>query len=54
VATIVAIAGSIRAESHTRTALERALNAAESAGGDAELLGLRAFGVSPLTPDVDG
>ncbi|WP_299333504.1 NADPH-dependent FMN reductase [Haloplanus sp.] len=53
-ATIVAIAGSLRAESYTRTALDRALDAAESTGGDAELLDLRAFELPPLNPDVDG
>jgi NAD(P)H-dependent FMN reductase len=52
--TVVAIAGSLRAESHTRTALDRALDAAESAGADAEPLDLRSFEVPPLNPDVDG
>jgi NAD(P)H-dependent FMN reductase len=52
--TVVAIAGSLRTESHTRVALERALDAAESAGGDTELLDLRAFELPPLNPDVDG
>jgi len=51
--TAVAIAGSLRAESHTRTALGHALDAAEAAGADAELLDLRTFELPPLNPDAD-
>ncbi|MFB6195988.1 MAG: NADPH-dependent FMN reductase [Haloplanus sp.] len=52
--TVAAIAGSLRAESYTRLALGHALDAAETAGADTEMLDLRAFDLPPLDPDVDG
>jgi len=50
---VVAISGSLRERSYTRLALRRALDAAETAGADAELLDLRAFDLPPLDPDAD-
>jgi len=51
---VVGIAGSLRERSHTRMAMERALDAAAAAGADAELLDLRGFDLPPLNPDVEG
>jgi NAD(P)H-dependent FMN reductase len=52
--TVAAVPGSLRTESYTRLALDRALDAAEATGADTELLDLRAFDLPPLDPDVDG
>jgi len=51
--TVVAISGSLRERSYTRLALRRALDAAEGAGADADLLDPRSFDLPPLNPDVD-
>jgi NAD(P)H-dependent FMN reductase len=51
--TVVAVSGSLRADSYTRLALRRALAAAENAGADADLLDLRSVDLPPLNPDVD-
>ncbi|MFB6101438.1 MAG: NADPH-dependent FMN reductase [Haloplanus sp.] len=51
--TVVAISGSLRDWSYTRFGLARALDAAEAAGADAELLDLRAFDLPPLNADAD-
>jgi NAD(P)H-dependent FMN reductase len=51
--TVTAIAGSLRDESYTRLALGHALDAAERAGAETELLDLRTFEVPHLDPDAD-
>jgi NAD(P)H-dependent FMN reductase len=51
--TVAAIPGSLRAESYTRVALTHALDAAEAAGADPDLLDLRTFELPPLNPDID-
>jgi NAD(P)H-dependent FMN reductase len=51
---VVAVTGSLRDASHTRTSLRHALRAAEGRGATTELLDLRAFDLPPLDPDVDG
>jgi len=51
--TVAAISGSLRADSYTRVALVRALDAAEAAGAETELLDLRTFELPPLNPDID-
>jgi NAD(P)H-dependent FMN reductase len=51
---VVAAAGSLRDESHTRTSLRHALQAAEGCGATTELLDLREFDLPPLDPDVEG
>ncbi|WP_132059784.1 NADPH-dependent FMN reductase [Halorussus amylolyticus] len=50
---VVGLCGSLRDESVTRVALERALNEVETHGGDAELLDLREYDLPALDPDVD-
>ena len=50
---VVAICGSLREESVTRVALERALEAVEAAGGTAELLDLREYDLPAFDPDVE-
>ncbi|WP_323191368.1 NAD(P)H-dependent oxidoreductase [Halostella sp. PRR32] len=50
---IVAVPGSLRDESYTRTALVYALRAAEHAGADAELLDLREYDLPLYDPDLD-
>ncbi|UPV74645.1 NAD(P)H-dependent oxidoreductase [Halorussus limi] len=50
---VVAICGSLRDESVTRTALETALDAAEAEGGEAELLDLREYDLPAYDPDTD-
>jgi NAD(P)H-dependent FMN reductase len=49
--TVVAISGSLRAESSTRLALEHALDAATAAGAGTELLDLRALNLPLFDPD---
>jgi NAD(P)H-dependent FMN reductase len=51
--TVAAVAGSLRTESYTRLALDHALDAAETAGAETELLDLRSFDLPPLDPDVN-
>jgi len=51
---VVAVAGSLRDESHTRTSLRHALRAAEERGATTELLDLREFDLPPLDPDIEG
>ncbi|QLG47784.1 NADPH-dependent FMN reductase [Natrinema halophilum] len=48
---VVAICGSLRDGSHTRTALERALSAAKQAGGSTDLLDLRKYELPTFDPD---
>jgi len=48
---VVALVGSLRDASFTRTAAARALTGAENAGATTELLDLRAFDLPPLNPD---
>jgi NAD(P)H-dependent FMN reductase len=50
---IVAICGSLRDESVTRTALEHALEGVEEEGGAGELLDLREYDLPAYDPDVD-
>ncbi|MFC4552628.1 MULTISPECIES: NADPH-dependent FMN reductase [Halorussus] len=50
---VAAVSGSLRDESVTRAALDRALEAVEAAGGDAELLDLRDYDLPAFDPDVD-
>jgi NAD(P)H-dependent FMN reductase len=50
---IVAICGSLRDESVTRVALERALDGVEREGGNGELLDLREYDLPAFDPDVD-
>jgi len=50
---IVAICGSQRDESVTRTALEHALEAVEEEGGAGELLDLREYDLPAYDPDAD-
>ncbi|WP_306058529.1 NADPH-dependent FMN reductase [Natronococcus wangiae] len=50
---VVALCGSLRAESYTRIALERALDAAEATGASTELLDLRAFDLPVFDADRD-
>jgi NAD(P)H-dependent FMN reductase len=50
---IVAVCGSRRAESHTRKALERALEAAADAGARTDLIDLRTADVPLYDPDAD-
>jgi len=51
--TIVAVVGSLRDESYTRTALKYALATAERAGAETELLDLREYELPVFDPDVD-
>lgn len=51
--TIVAVVGSLRDESYTRTALKYALGAAERAGAETELLDLREYDLPVFDPDLD-
>ncbi|WP_423751728.1 NADPH-dependent FMN reductase [Salinirarus marinus] len=50
---VTAIAGSLRENSHTRTALTHALRGVEDAGGRGTMLDLREFELPPLNPDRD-
>ena len=51
---VLAVSGSLRDESYTRTALKYALAAAEEMGGETELLDLREYDLPVYDPDVDG
>ncbi|WP_121821238.1 NADPH-dependent FMN reductase [Halostella salina] len=50
---VVAIAGSLRAESKSRRSLEHALDAAAAGGATTELLDLREFDLPMVDPDED-
>ncbi|MDS0477969.1 NAD(P)H-dependent oxidoreductase [Natrinema sp. 1APR25-10V2] len=50
---VAALCGSLRDGSHTRTALERALSAAEQAGATTELLDLREYELPTFDADRD-
>ena len=50
---VVAVSGSLRDESYTRTALKYVLEAAEDAGADTTLLDLREYDLPLYDPDVD-
>ena len=50
---MVAVCGSLRDESVTRAALERALDGVEERGGEAELLDLRDYDLPAFDPDAD-
>jgi NAD(P)H-dependent FMN reductase len=50
---VVAVVGSLRDESHTRTAARRALDGVGAAGGTGELLDLREWDIPPLDPGED-
>ena len=50
---VVAICGSLRDESVTRVALERALEGVEREGGNGELLDLREYDLPAFDPDAD-
>lgn len=50
---IVAVPGSLRSESYTRTALRYALDSAERAGAETELLDLREYDLPLYNPDLD-
>lgn len=51
--TIVGVPGSLRAASYTRTALLYALDSAERAGAETELLDLREYDLPLYDPDLD-
>ena len=51
--TVVAVSGSLRDESYTRTALRYALRAAERAGADVEMIDLREYDLPLYDPDLD-
>ena len=53
VPTVVAVCGSLREESYTRTALRYALRAAEEAGAETTLLDLREYDLPVFDPDTD-
>ncbi|MFC4249533.1 NADPH-dependent FMN reductase [Natribaculum luteum] len=50
---VVAVCGSLREESYTRTALRYVLRAAEEAGAETTLLDLREYDLPVYDPDVD-
>ncbi|MFC5278584.1 NADPH-dependent FMN reductase [Halorubrum rubrum] len=50
---VVAIPGSLRETSHTRTGLRRALDGVREAGGSGELLDLREYDLPPFDADRD-
>jgi NAD(P)H-dependent FMN reductase len=50
---VVAVVGSLRDESHTRTAARHALEGVRAAGGESDLLDLREWDLPPLDPDAD-
>jgi NAD(P)H-dependent FMN reductase len=50
---VVAVAGSLREHSHTRTALAHALRGVDAAGGTGALVDLREYELPPLNPDAD-
>lgn len=51
--TVVAVCGSVRDESYTRTALRYALQGAERTGAETELIDLRAYDLPVFDPDRD-
>ncbi|WP_132058148.1 NADPH-dependent FMN reductase [Halorussus amylolyticus] len=51
--TVVALAGSMRDGSYTRTALRHALDAAEAEGAETELLDVREYDLPMFDPDED-
>lgn len=51
---VLAVSGSLRDESHSRTALRYVLEAAAEAGAETRLLDLRAYDLPVYDPDVDG
>ena len=53
VPSIVAVSGSLREESYTRTALRYVLRAADEAGAETELLDLREYHLPVYDPDID-
>ncbi|SEW25811.1 NADPH-dependent FMN reductase [Natrinema salifodinae] len=50
---VVAVSGSLREKSYTRTALKYALEAADEAGAETTLLDLREYDLPVYDPDVD-
>lgn len=50
---VVAVCGSMRDESHTRTALKHVLNAAEAAGAKTELIDVREYDLPIFDPDEE-
>ncbi|MGQ4556164.1 NAD(P)H-dependent oxidoreductase [Halobellus sp. GM3] len=50
---VVAVCGSLRGESYTRRALERALDGTRAAGGTGAVLDLREYELPTFDPDVD-
>lgn len=50
---VVALCGSLKDESYTRIACQHALDAAERAGGDRELIDLRALDMPVFDPDAE-
>ncbi|WP_144900867.1 NADPH-dependent FMN reductase [Halobellus captivus] len=50
---VVAVCGSLRDESYTRRALERALDGVEEAGGTGAVLDLRAYSLPVFDADMD-
>lgn len=50
---VVGVSGSLRDESYTRIAVERALRAAENAGAETSAIDLRTYDLPPLDPDRD-
>lgn len=51
--TVLAVVGSLREDSYTRTALRYVLSAAEDAGAETELLDLRSYELPVYDPDAD-
>ncbi|EMA40547.1 NADPH-dependent FMN reductase [Halobiforma nitratireducens] len=51
--TVVAVSGSLRAESYTRTALQYVLEAAAEAGAETTLLDLREYDLPVYDPDLE-
>ncbi|NKE34666.1 NAD(P)H-dependent oxidoreductase [Natronococcus sp. JC468] len=51
---VLAVSGSLRDESYSRTALRYVLEAAAEAGAETQLLDLRAYDLPVYDPDVDG
>src|SRR6056297_2961657 len=52
--TVLAVVGSLREDSYTRTALRYVLQAAADAGAETRLLDLREYDLPVYDPDVDG
>ncbi|AGB39744.1 NADPH-dependent FMN reductase [Natronococcus occultus] len=51
---VLAVSGSLRDESYTRTALRYVLDAAAEAGAETQLLDLREYDLPVYDPDIDG